>query len=889
MRPAADSESTRPKGATVFVSDPSAEAERVAQSLRAGGFVVVDVPLSMLVARVAVQRPRVILVDADADGALQAIARMRELPEAEHVDVLFIGRVGVAFTSAEEALAHEGSGFFARPVDVTAVVKRIEALALGSVLSVPPVSEDSVAKKREMAPTVMPTGMVSLAPEDHLDQKKSEPEPEPEPEPEQSESHSDSEQSESAPEPAAAPLPPAAESHPPASGPGPSNRPPAMLPPASMRAERISQPPAPAPAPSQAAVSSGRLSQPPPPNVPLGARGHVDMRGPLSDELAELLAEAEQRVGADMIGEPHLPTPEEEIEAVLPEEVLAALDEPLEESEDDGDGNEISIGGTHGRATTSGGSKATTGASRRHTTGTGGASLTHEAMNAFAPQKTHGEIPAITTHHQRQSKPASLMPSYGDGLSEMPPAHDIHPQPPSSHVPAQQAQLGHAPPTSAMPSSPRERHNAALRHSQSQSQPTDRRPSDSGPPPTAFGPPQNMLSTTLGSEILLQNIGNFDARGSSPPADAGLAMREAEGAPSLKAESVPPPELMPTVLGPGDAARALASAIARRVTGTLCYESKDGVRRAVLREGDLVTAASGVDDESLIAFLVARGDLPRERLQHLAGRFATFGRHAGAALVAHGYLRQDQLWNVLRAHAEWLLARALLITEGTAMIEPDPPGRLRGEPSVFGGSTGAEVLVEVVRRVVAPEEAIARLGGGASRISDGPNGALLTECALGAAEVQILERGRGQTIDDTLETSRETDMASVLYALSLLGVIEVMRSIEAPREGDISRADVDALDEDAIRDRVRARLALVDEGDYFAVLGVSKSATGYEIRRAFLELRRAFDPARLLTPVVADLAPDVRKIIVVLEEAYEILKDAARRERYRRAIDASPS
>jgi hypothetical protein len=681
-------------------------------------------------------------------------------------------------------------------------------------------------------------------------------------------------------------LSPAAESRPPASGPAPSNRPPAMLPPASMRAERTSQPP-PAlsvPSPSQGAISSPRLSQPPAPNVPaLGAR-RADVRGPLSDELAELLAEAEQRVGATMGGEAHLPTPEEEIEAVLPEEILAALDEPLEENEDDGDVNE-SIGGTHGRSTTSGGSsKATTGSSRRHTTGAGGASLTSDAMNAFAPQKTHGEIPAITTHHQRQSKPASVMPPYNDGLSEMPPAHDMHPQPPSSLVQAQQAQLS---PTSAMSSSARDRQSAQVRPAL-----VDRRGGpDSRPPPTAFGPPQNMLSTTLGSEMLLQNIGNFDAaRATVPPAeDMSPQVRDVDAGASLKAESVPPPDLMPTVLGPGDAARALASAIARRVTGTLCYESKDGVRRAVLREGDLVTAATGVDDESLIAFLVARGDLPRERLQHLAGRFATFGRHAGAALVAHGYLRQDQLWNVLRAHAEWLLARALLITEGTAMFEPDPPGRLRGEPSVFGGSTGAEVLVEVVRRVVAPEEAIARLGGGASRISDGPNGALLTECALGAAEVQILERGRGQTIDDALETSRETDMASVLYALSLLGVIEVMRSIEAPRTDDISRADVDALDEGAIRDRVRARLALVDEGDYFAVLGVSKVATGYEIRRAFLELRRAFDPARLLTPVVADLAPDVRKIIVVLEEAYEILKDAARRERYRRAIDASPS
>ena len=98
---------------------------------------------------------------------------------------------------------------------------------------------------------------------------------------------------------------------------------------------------------------------------------------------------------------------------------------------------------------------------------------------------------------------------------------------------------------------------------------------------------------------------------------------------------------------------------------------------------------------------------------------------------------------------------------------------------------------------------------------------------------------------------------------------------------------VDALDEDAIRERVRARLALVDEADYFALLGVSPDATGYEVRRAFLELRRAFDPQRVLTPQIVDLAADVRKIVSVLEEAYEILRDNARRERYRRAILAT--
>jgi len=69
---------------------------------------------------------------------------------------------------------------------------------------------------------------------------------------------------------------------------------------------------------------------------------------------------------------------------------------------------------------------------------------------------------------------------------------------------------------------------------------------------------------------------------------------------------------------------------------------------------------------------------------------------------------------------------------------------------------------------------------------------------------------------------------------------------------------------------------------------VARDATGYEVRRAFLELRRNFEPSRVLTPELVELADDVRKIVDVLEEAYEILQDGARRERYRRAIETAP-
>ena len=107
---------------TVFISDPSVEAERITQALRSADFHVVDVPLAMLVARVAVQRPRIVILDADAEGALDAVARMRELPDAEAIDVLFCGRQGATLSGAEDALAHEGSGFFPRPVNMPALL-----------------------------------------------------------------------------------------------------------------------------------------------------------------------------------------------------------------------------------------------------------------------------------------------------------------------------------------------------------------------------------------------------------------------------------------------------------------------------------------------------------------------------------------------------------------------------------------------------------------------------------------------------------------------------------------------------------------------------------------------------------------------------------------------
>jgi hypothetical protein len=738
---------------TVFVSDPTAEAERMAQALRGAGYTVVDVPLSMLIARVAVQRPRVILVDSDAEGAIEAVSRVHEVADLDEIDVLFLGQKGEAsdgLPANEDALSREGSGFFGRPVDVDALLRKIALLTGG------------------------PNGVrVASSP----------------------------------------PSRPSSRS--PLSGAGT-----ASLPPASMRSAEIHplarNTPAPRnPIPSLGATTSllGMPAELAPPSL----RKTTSLQAPLSGELEALLAEAEQRIGGQFSQDSMLPSPEEEIEAVLPADVLASLDEPIDDDEDDAV-LDPHLAAVHRASDTGAGqSRATTGAD----TGAG----TPPVPRAKSSRPNAVDQPSIVP----KTHGGTSVGSTGASTTG------------ASMIPRTQARsLG---------------------------------PADFAPREIPISPPV---------------IARTERRSPIPPAVilSPVERPERPAPPIVAANDAPP--MIASVLGPTDAPRLLAAAIGARETGVMAFQSPGGVRRVVLREGDVVTAASALDEESLLPFLAARGELPRDRVAQLAGKVPAAGRHAGAALVAHGYMRQDQLWTVLRAHAEWVLGRVVAQTTGTAGFEADPPGRLKSEPSVFGGATGAEVFVEAVRRQLAPLEAIARLGGDASRIVEGPNARIESECALGASESSWLRRARGQTIGDAMASAGDPDFAAVLYALVALGVCETIRAVGAPAARVPPAPESDPLDEEAIRARVRARLQIVEEGDYFAVLGVSRDATSYEVKRAFLELRRTFEPSKLLTPALGDLVDDVRKIAVVLDEAYEILRDAGRRERYRKAIDASP-
>ena len=88
---------------------------------------------------------------------------------------------------------------------------------------------------------------------------------------------------------------------------------------------------------------------------------------------------------------------------------------------------------------------------------------------------------------------------------------------------------------------------------------------------------------------------------------------------------------------------------------------------------------------------------------------------------------------------------------------------------------------------------------------------------------------------------------------------------------------------------MHARWALVVDADYFALLGVRRDATGFEIRRAYEAARRDFAPESFPPELRRELAAELDDIALVLDEAYRVLRDEPLRSTYRaHLLDPEP-
>ena len=334
------------------------------------------------------------------------------------------------------------------------------------------------------------------------------------------------------------------------------------------------------------------------------------------------------------------------------------------------------------------------------------------------------------------------------------------------------------------------------------------------------------------------------------------------------------PDAGDVVRGVSDAAMLLAKMFASAATGRIIFRQGNVEKVVYLDQGRPVFAASNERLDRMGELLVREGKITASQYERCQNVVAESGRRMGEILVDLGYLKRRELLPAVRRHVEDILYSLFGWDRGTYQLALDATPsaeriRLSRHP--------ASLILEGVRRKL-DRTTLERLVGPPSTVIEVPDrerlGGVLNLGDLAAEERASLAAFDGQA--DLLGVARTAgvDLADVLplaWGLCVLGLANARRTdTEVPDESSALVGETDlAID----RERVRARWALVTDADYFALLGVRRDATTFEIRRAYQGARRDFAADCFPQDLRRELAQELDDIANVLDEAFRVLRD----------------
>lgn len=315
-------------------------------------------------------------------------------------------------------------------------------------------------------------------------------------------------------------------------------------------------------------------------------------------------------------------------------------------------------------------------------------------------------------------------------------------------------------------------------------------------------------------------------------------------------------------------------------TGRLDLVSGRVEKSIWLDGGAIVFARSTAGHDRLIDGLLRCGMLTRPQYEEARRLSEADGRRAGQVLVETGFLKQSELHTALQEQLARIVDSTLPWREGRWTLFPDA----RCEEPIQMTTPTAVLLVDGIRQRMEPARLLGLVGGPSAHPRLGDDAAihasarrdLATGLRLLPGEEAWLPRFDGRaSIAELLADpgADEAELLTVVYALHVLELLDLHgEPLPTPRVVD----DPVAVD----RRRIEERLALAREADYFALLGLERTATRAEVRTAWVDLTRTFGDARLEPATRTAMAVELAELRAAITEAREVLEHDMLRNAY---------
>ncbi len=299
--------------------------------------------------------------------------------------------------------------------------------------------------------------------------------------------------------------------------------------------------------------------------------------------------------------------------------------------------------------------------------------------------------------------------------------------------------------------------------------------------------------------------------------------------------------------------------------------------------GKLRCAHGNAGSDGLLEGLRRRGMLVAPHYEH-ARTLRSGGLEADAyALVELGYVKAAEVRHLLSRHVAHIVDTTFAWTDGEWVMDhgdrlDDQIDQIDLIPSF------PRFILEGARVRLSAEVSRARLGSGLRWPSCvGASGSEVRSREVQFADLSLDVEGRnwvrsmdGSCDIDELAAKPGTNprrLFALAYALYVMGLISMRDEPETVAATASDPCDVDRL-------RIRERLALVGEADYFSILGVSRDVGVGDLERAFGEMAWLFGPESVENSVLDQMADELQAIRRAFDEAVMTLRDPKRRHAY---------
>ena len=349
---------------------------------------------------------------------------------------------------------------------------------------------------------------------------------------------------------------------------------------------------------------------------------------------------------------------------------------------------------------------------------------------------------------------------------------------------------------------------------------------------------------------------------------------------------------------------------AEKKTGTVIFSREAAIKKVYFQNGDVIFASSNLDDDRLEDFLLRSNKLTRAQFDASTELTKKTGKKLGAILIELGFISPQDLVAGFKEQVKEIILSLFTWRDGRYLFDEGPlpssdilPLQMSIGNLIIEGIRGQDW--QIVRKSLPPLR---------TKLCPAADPSFLFQGAdIEQDQRSILSLIDGdKTIEELCSLSGLGDFNTLkaIYALLALkmadkGAVkteqemksaraEVQEAVAAGRQKPADKPREQEPDAETVapvltRQMVQEALVAMKNQDHYQMLGVARSATPQELKKAYFRLAKVYHPDRHLEADMGDMKETLESLFAGIHDAYRTLNDPEQRHNYDGASAVKPA